>query len=289
MLRKNIRLRKEYLYKKSKESQENAMYEKKRKIREALENKKRIPTEIKKDEKEKLMHEIEMEDEISKLPFSHIDDEYALAKYQDPKVIITSSRDPSQRLLQFIKEVRLLIPNSKRMNRGNTVIKDLVQLCHDHSFTDLIIVHEHKGEPDGMILSHFPFGPTICFGIANVILRHDIQGKVDPMSEVYPHLILHNFTTTLGKRLAEVIKHLFPMPKVDSKRVLTFANQNDYIVFRHHNYEKEGEEKVKILEVGPRFDLKPFQITLGTLDQIEAPVEWVLRPYMNTAKRRKAF
>ncbi len=289
MLRRNIRLRKEYLYKKGKEAQENTMFEKKRKIREALAAQKDVPTEIKRDEREKLMHEIELEDEVSKLPSSHVDDEYALAKYQDPKVLITSSRDPSQRLLQFVKEVRLLIPNSKRMNRGNIVIKDLVRLCHDHAFTDLVILHAHKGEPDGMIVSHFPFGPTVYFGLTNVILRHDIQGKVDPMSEAYPHIILHNFTTTLGKRLGEVIKHLFPMPKADSKRVLTFANQNDYIVFRHHNYEKEGEHKVNLMEVGPRFDLKPFQIKLGTLDQVEAPIEWVLRPYMNTAKRRKAF
>lgn len=289
MLRRNIRLRKEYLYKKSKELQENAMYEKKRKIREALESQKRFPTEIKGAEKDKLLHDIEMEDDFTKLPHSHIDDEYALAKYQDPKVLVTSSRDPSQRLLQFVKEVRLLVPGAKRVNRGSTVIKELVSICREHSFTDLIILHEHKGEPDGMILSHFPFGPTVCFGISNVILRHDIKGKVDPMSEMYPHLILHNFSTPLGKRLAEVLKHLFPMPKVDSKRVMTFANQNDYIVFRHHNYEKEGKEKVKLLEVGPRFDLKPFQISLGTLDQPEAPIEWVLRPYMNTAKRRKAF
>ena len=289
MLRRNIRLRKEYLYKKGKESQENTMFEKKRKIREALANQKQLPTEIKKDEREKLTHEIEMEDEISKLPHSHIDDEYALAKQQDPKVLITSSRDPSQRLLQFVKEIRLIIPNSKRMNRGNIVIKDLVQLCHDHNFTDLIILHAHRGEPDGMILSHFPFGPTVYFGLTNVILRHDIQGKVDPMSEAYPHILLHNFTTTLGKRMGEVLKHLFPTPKVDSQRVLTFSNQNDYIVFRHHNYEKEGESKVDLKEVGPRFDLKPFQIKLGTMDQVEAPIEWVLRPYMNTAKRRKAF
>ena len=289
MLRRNIRLRKEYLYKRSKESQESTLYEKKRKIKEALDAQKRLPGEIKKDEKEKLMHEIEMEDESTKLPHSHIDDEYAMAKYQDPKVLITSSRDPSQRLLQFVKEVRLLIPNSKRMNRGNIVIHDLVKLCHDHAFTDLIILHAHRGEPDGMILSHFPFGPTVYFGLTNVILRHDIQGKVDPMSEAFPHLILQNFTTTLGKRLAESLKYLFPAAKPDSKRVLTFANQNDYIVFRHHNYEKEGEKKVKLMEVGPRFDLKPFQIKLGTLDQVEAPIEWVLRPYMNTAKRRKAF
>ena len=30
-----------------------------------------------------------------------------------------------------------------------------------------------------------------------------------------------------------------------------------------------------------------FQITLGTLDQDEAQTEWVIRPYMNTTKKRK--
>ena len=30
-----------------------------------------------------------------------------------------------------------------------------------------------------------------------------------------------------------------------------------------------------------------MQVKLGTLEQDEAEVEWVLRPYMNTAKKRK--
>ena len=29
-----------------------------------------------------------------------------------------------------------------------------------------------------------------------------------------------------------VLKYLFPVPKADSKRVITFANQEDYISFR---------------------------------------------------------
>lgn len=37
MLRRNIRLRREYLYRKSLEGKERQLYEKKRKIREALE------------------------------------------------------------------------------------------------------------------------------------------------------------------------------------------------------------------------------------------------------------
>jgi hypothetical protein len=36
---------------------------------------------------------------------STIDDEYALAGQQDPKILITTSRDPSSRLVQFVKVV----------------------------------------------------------------------------------------------------------------------------------------------------------------------------------------
>jgi U3 small nucleolar ribonucleoprotein protein IMP4 len=87
---------------------------------------------------------------------------------------------------------------------------------------------------DGMVVSHLPFGPTAYFGLVNTVLRHDIKDKavLGKMKEVAPHLILDNFTTSLGERTANILKHLFPMPKEASKRVITFANQKDYISFR---------------------------------------------------------
>lgn len=36
-------------------------------------------------------------------------------------------------------------------------------------------------------------------------------------SEAYPHLIFDGFSSALGKRLANVLKHLFPVPKDDSE------------------------------------------------------------------------
>lgn len=70
--------------------------------------------------------------------------------------------------------------------------------------------------------------------------------------------------------------------------MMTFVNENDYISFRHHVYTKTGKE-IGLREVGPRFDLKLYQIKLGTIDQTEAENEWVLRPYMNTSKKQKLF
>ena len=34
-------------------------------------------------------------------------------------------------------------------------------------------------------------------------------------------------------------------------------------------------------------ELKLFQIKLGTIDQNEADMEWVYKPYMNTAKKNR--
>jgi len=154
--------------------------------------------------------------------------------------------------------------------------------------TDVIIVHENRGKPDGIIISHLPYGPTAFFGLSGVILRHDIQDReLGPMSEAYPHLVMPHFTSKLGLRVKTILKYLFPVPKTDSRRVITFANTNDQISFRHHVYKRTGHKNIDLKEVGPRFEMKLYQIKLGTLEMREADDEWVLRPYMNTARKRK--
>jgi len=77
----------------------------------------------------------------------------------------------------------------------------MVKACKENNFTDLIILHEHKGEPDGLIVCHMPFGPTAYFGLSNVILRHDLDTKPQTMSEQSPHLIFDGFASWLGDRL----------------------------------------------------------------------------------------
>jgi len=214
------------------------------------------------------------------------DSEYAQAGVLDPKVFITTSRDPSQRLVQFAKELKLVWPNSEKINRGNYATKQLVAACREHDVTDLVIVQEHQGLPDGMIVCHLPFGPTAYFGVFNAVLRHDVGQKGTALQQ-YPHLVFENFSTTLGGRIKEILRHTFPPAKEESRRVMTFANDNDFISFRHHTFDKSGAGKVELTEVGPRFELKPYQIRLGTIDEDFADNEWVLREYMNSAMRKQ--
>ena len=67
---------------------------------------------------------------------------------------------------------------------------------------------------------------------------------------------------------------------------MTFANDSDFISFRHHLYRKTDHKAVETKELGPRFEMKPYQIVLGTIDQPAAQKEWVLRPYMNSSKKK---
>lgn len=92
----------------------------------------------------------------------------------------------------------------------------------------------------------------------------------------------------VGKRLYQILQALYPVPKPESRRVITFANNNDYISFRHHMYRREGGKTV-LEEAGPRFEMRPYEIRLGTLDNDDAEKEWVLRPYMNTSRKKQVL
>jgi len=298
MLRRQARLRREYVYRKGIEEKTKGIQERKARLREALEENKPIDSDLRKTALT-LQKSLKWDDKAPELAaslgaesggtgVSSQDDEYRLAGVEDPKVVLTTSRDPSARLKMFTKELRLVIPNCQRINRGGYELTQLVEACRANGVTDLLLVQEHRGEPDGIIISHLPYGPTAYFSISGTVMRHDIPG-LGTAPQQHPHLVFHNFTSPLGLRVQNVLKYLFPVPKIDSKRVITFANHEDYIAVRHHVYKKkEGGNDVELTELGPRFQLKLYEIKLGTIDNATAAdVEWVFRPYMNTARKRR--
>eukprot|EP00483_Globobulimina_turgida_P013651 UN13677 len=90
------------------------------------------------------------------------------------------------------------------------------------------------------------------------------------------------------------MKYLYPV--IDDKnkhkirRVISYSNVNDFIIFRHHVYRKVHQNQdVDLIEIGPRFTMRLYQIKLGTIDQKEAATEWVLRPHFNTAWKRRSL
>jgi U3 small nucleolar ribonucleoprotein protein IMP4 len=220
-----------------------------------------------------------------------LDDEYAqLSGVVDPRILVTTSRDPSSRLSAFAKEVRLLLPTAIRLNRGNLVLANLTESARRASLSDVILLHEHRGTPTALTVSHFPHGPTASFSLHNVVLRHDIPNATrGTVSESYPHLIFEGFETKLGKRVVQVLKHLFPPRDGNSKlgsRVVTFKNVEDSIEVRHHVFVRTGYQSVELAEVGPRMTMRLFEIRGGTLENKDGDVEWHLNQFTRTSKKK---
>jgi U3 small nucleolar ribonucleoprotein protein IMP4 len=136
MLRKNVRLRKEYLMRIEDEKRAQTKYDNKMKILNAEIERKNVPTELYREE-DNLRKEMNAQDDNTIgnvlsyiiVPRTHLDDEYAMSFYREPQIALTTSRNASQRLVTLMKELGLIFPNCTRVNRGALVIKDLVTHC----------------------------------------------------------------------------------------------------------------------------------------------------------------
>jgi U3 small nucleolar ribonucleoprotein protein IMP4 len=295
MQRKQARQRRDYLYRRALLLRDAEISEKRAKLRSSLASGKPLDSTIANDKTLRKDYQYdESRPDLTTNEQLDLDDEYAqLSGIVDPRVLVTTSRDPSARLAAFAKEIRLLLPTAVRLNRGSLILPDLVRSAQSAGLSDVVLLHEHRGTPTALTLSHLPHGPTVSFSLHNVVLRHDIPGSVrGTVSESYPHLIFDGFTSRLGERVVKVLKHVFPPREAITaknkvgNRVVTFKNIEDSIEVRHHVFVRTGYDSVELAEVGPRMTMRVFEIRSGTLENKEGDVEWHLTQYTRTAKKK---
>ena len=209
-----------------------------------------------------------------------IDDEYAFIGVEDPKVAVTTSRNPSGPIKHFARELSQLIPNAERINRGAADLKSLMDLCRKHEMTYLILVNGTHGDPDCLVVSHLPYGPTAYFSLANVVMRRQTENPA-PLSTAFPHLIFEDMTSKLGLRVEKILQALFPVPKPESRRLISFVNRSDWISVRHYTFKRTGG-KIELSEVGPRMEMRLFRIIQGTVEMNDADTEFALRSFIRS-------
>ncbi|KAK4944054.1 snoRNA-binding rRNA-processing protein imp4 [Elasticomyces elasticus] len=268
MIRRQARQRRDYLYRRALTLRDAEIAEKRSKLKASLASGKPLDPSIANDKSLRKDYKYDesradrtVEEELE------LDDEYAhLSGVVDPRVLVTTSRDPSSRLSSFAKEIRLLLPTSIRLNRGNLVLPNLVGSALSSGLSDLILLHEHR------------------------VLRADIpNANRGTVSESYPHLIFEGFTTKLGQRVVKILSHLFPPREGGSKlgsRVVTFKNIEDSVEVRHHVFVKTGYQSVELAEVGPRMTMRLFEIRAGTLEKKDGDVEWHMNQYTRTSRKK---
>lgn len=291
--RKQARQRRDYLYRRALTLRNAETAERRAKLKASLATGKPLDPSIANDKQLREDYQFD-ENARSAEDVLAIDDEYAhLSGIVDPRPLVTTSRSPSTRLSAFAKEVRLLLPTAIRLNRGTTVLPNLVSSANAAGLTDLCLLHEHRGTPTALTLSHLPHGPTASFSLHNVLLRHDLpKAASGTVSESYPHLIFEGFTTPLGKRVMQILKHIFPPREAITttqkvgNRVVTFKNVEDSIEVRHHVFVRTGYQSVELAEVGPRMTMRLFEIRGGTLENKDGDTEWHMNQYTRTSRKK---
>lgn len=277
MMRRDARLKKQFLYINGLKQAEKNTFHRKCTVHRA----------VKKDSN-KTWHDSNSESNICAYSKEIFHDEFVQDSGREPKVLLTTSRNPSTCLTHFAKELKLVVPNSIRINRGGHVIQDIVQIARSHGFSDLVLAHENRGTPNCLIVCHLPYGPTAYFELLNVIMRHDIASKneLGKTSNVHPHLIFDGFNSALNIRIKCILQHLFPLAKATGKRTIAFINQYEQISFRHHVYRSTNSlDTLQLTEIGPRLDLKLYQIRLGIIGPLKGDLEWVIKSTRRNAQQ----
>lgn len=86
------------------------------------------------------------------------------------------------------------------------------------------MINERLKKPWSLSFTVLGTGPTLTFRIRKYVPTYEIFNKGNP-SGYHPELILKNFNTALGRRVARAIGSLFPsQPEFKGRTVVTFHN-----------------------------------------------------------------
>ncbi|KAL0242901.1 hypothetical protein GEMRC1_005464 [Eukaryota sp. GEM-RC1] len=211
-----------------------------------------------------------------------------------PKVLVTSTFQPSLLTRQFLNEFSELVKGSyyKRVSRRETVT-EVCNMASTNGFTDVVIVSDARKQPYLFTHIHLPSGPTAVYRLTNYMPRKKVPNHGKP-TDHSPEVNMSHFTTRLGHRVSRMLHCLFPVDSDNAGRqVATFHNQRDFIFFRYFRYifDIEGNvdsTKTRMQELGPRFTLKLRWIQRGLFDPVNGEFEFK-RDTAPDAKNRRRF
>ena len=196
MIRRQARERRDYLYRRALQLRDASIAEKRALLKRSLATGKPLDPSIANDKslRKDFKYDESRDNETAEAQRS-LDDEYSmLSGLTDPRPLVTTSRSPSTRLAAFSKEIRLLLPTAIRLNRGNLILPNLLSSAKAAALSDILLLHEHRGTPTALTISHLPHGPTASFSLHNVVLesRHPECFKRDSI-RVIPTSHLRRF------------------------------------------------------------------------------------------------
>lgn len=71
-----------------------------------------------------------------------------------------------------------------------------MESARNNDYTDVVMIHEHRGEPDGLVVCHMPYGPSAYFGIFNTVCSKSLLsvGSQDEYIGLSQQAMQHEYT-----------------------------------------------------------------------------------------------
>lgn len=206
----------------------------------------------------------------------------------DPKILITTTDlTISFKTYKLCRELSRVLPNAQYFYRKNVRLSKVIPEAIKRHYSAIIVINENHKEPNGLMVTMLPEGPTMNFKLSSVKLSDEIK-RGGGFTKHKPEIILNNFNTRLGLQVGRAFASLFPHdPQYEGRHCITFHNQRDFIFFRHHRYIFRDAKKVGLQELGPKFTLKLRSLQKGTFNPKFGEFEWVQKRHEMESNRRK--
>ena len=228
------------------------------------------------------------------------------------RTLVVSSRGVSHQERHLVNNLLSLIPNAKKECKIEKEIarEELTEICYNHS-CKYSLYFEHRKRELVLWMFKTPEGPCAKFQVRNIHALNEIRLMGNCIKYSRPFLSFDKSFDELPhlKLLKEMFIHTFGSPKGHPKtkpfydHVMCFYNVNNHIFFRNYQIlnevkekftESDVEDKMNLLEIGPRFSMNLIRIFDGALggktiylNKNYIPPSLLLRRKMDNYKKRK--
>ena len=248
-----------------------------------------IDTEIKNDEKELGLIEENENEKDNKTTVNNIKEKLISSTNTNKdwvnktRTLIVASRGISHQERHLVNDLINLIPNSKKECKIERDIasEELNNICYMHS-CKFCIYFEHRKRELVMWLFKSPSGPLVKFAVTNIHALNEIKLMGNCIKYSRPLL---SFDKSFDeqehlKLIKEMLIQTFNSPRGHPKtkpfydHQICFYNIDNQIFIRVYQILNEikekftnadQEEKIQLLEIGPRFSMKLIRIFSDSL------------------------
>lgn len=164
---------------------------------------------------------------------------------EQPTIFIETPENQHKNTKELVSELLMMLPNSKILEKDDilTDFNMTVKIQQDIEPQFLIF----KNKTNQFVFKIIEYRSRSSLGINSIIKKEHSQ------------LVLSNFTSELGLKIADLFMLVFPI-NLESNQVVNFAVHKDFIYFRMYRF--CVTEKGPIFEkLGPHLTLRIWRIT----------------------------